>query len=321
MPPSSSQLSVIHHSSTESLLCSGVDPSNTISQVCARHIIVSDIQAFALAPSTRESLEQNATALNHLASLHHLHPLHDNVLRAYFQSLLDKGWKMSSVLCRVSNTAMMAHRLFHENLQARTWFADLSQGLERLALLDQPKQAVPLTLQQLHSLLTDLLNDQQLEIAAAIALARFTAGRLGEVLKIPRQHRHNDSPMSLKLSISKGVFGSQEKTIPPGPLSDIVRRWAMTSSSPIASGHVSRLFNCTRPQVIAALRRVSPALSGHSLRRGALTHADRIGVDSEDIQVMSGHRSTTMLQRYIGRACSSRRKAMVRTGTALQQRL
>ncbi len=311
-----------NHSSAESLLRSGVDPRNAISQVCSRPIAISDVQAFALAPSTRDTLEQIANALNRLAVQQRVHPMHDDVLRAYFQSLLDKGWKLSSVLCRVRNTAMMAHRLYRENLQCRTWFTDLTQGLQRLALLEQPKQATPLTLQQLQALLSDLLGAKELEVAAAIALAWLTAGRLGEVLKVPRQHlRYHDSPMSLKLSISKGVFGSQEKTIPPGPLSDIVRHWAVSSSSPTASRYVSRLFNCTRVQVISALRRINPSLSGHSLRRGALTHADRIGVDSSDLQVMSGHRSTTMLQRYIGRACSSRRQAMVRTGTALQQRL
>ncbi len=310
-----------NHSSAESLLRSGVDPRTAISQVCLRSIVVSDIQAFALAPSTRDTLEQIATALNNAAALLGLHPLHDEVLKFYFQSLLDKGWKMSSVLCRVRNTAMMAHRLYRENLQARTWYADLSQGLQRLALLDKPKQAVPLTLPQLQALLASLLESKRLEIAAAIALTWLTAGRLGEVLKLPRQHlRHDDKPMSLKLSITKGVFGAQEKTIPPGPLSDIVRSWA-TSCSPTVSGHATRLFSCSRPQVIAALRSIDPALSGHSLRRGALTHADRIGVDSADLQVMSGHKSTTMLQRYIGRACSSRRSAMIRTGAALQQRL
>lgn len=282
-----------------------------------RKMIVSDIQAFALAPSTRNTFTSIANEIWSIATQLSLHPWDHQCLKAYFQSLLDKGWKLSSVLCRVRNTAMLTSRYSNLELTTQAWFRDFSQGLQRLSALEAPKQAVPITLTQLHQLLSALIGQKNWQLAAFFALAWLTAARIGDIIKLPRCNiRHLESPMTLKLSLAKGVFGPQEKVLQEGPLSDIVRRYLHESHQ--ATRHATRLFTCTRQQVTSALRRTDKTLSGHSLRRGALQHADRKGVRSEDLQVLSGHKSTTILQRYIGRASSSRRKAMERTGHALQ---
>jgi integrase len=317
MPPFLSTLSTANHSAVESLLRQGVDPRGAVQRTCSRQLMVPDLQAFALAPTTRATFIKIAEEILDIATLHHLKPWTRPCLQRYFQSLLDKEWKLSSVLTRVRMTAMLSTRYLRLDLENQPWFKDLTQGLQRLSALDSPKQAAPISLPRLHQLLSDLVRKDQWQMAALLSLTWLTAGRLGEILGLPRCNlRHQDSPMSIKLSISKGVFGAQEKILPPGPLSDIVRRWALDAHQ---AHRRTRLFTLSRQQVISVLRSIDPALSGHSLRRGALQHADRKGVNSADIQTLSGHKSVTVLQRYLGRASSTRRGAMERTGQALQQ--
>jgi integrase len=317
MPPLLSPLSTATHSEVESLLRLGVAPRPAINAVCCRPITVQDAQAFALAPTTRATFSKIATEVTTLAAQHKLPPWSRDCLQRYFQSFLDKGWKLSSVLSRVRMTAMLTSRYTNYDLNSEPWFKDLTQGLQRLASLDAPKQASPLTFPHLQELLSSLIRQHNWQMAAFLSLTWLTAGRLGEILGLPRQNlRIHDEPMSVKLSISKGVFGAQEKILHPGPLTEILKKWFHDAHQ---AQTCSRLFSLTRQQVVNTLRSFDPLLSGHSLRRGALQHADRKGVDSTDLQTLSGHKSTSVLQRYLGRAASSRRQAMTRTGRALQQ--
>jgi integrase len=317
MPPLPTTLSTTTHSVVESLLRQGVDPRSAIRRVCNRPITVQDAQAFALAPSTRATFTKIEDELQELASRLQVSPWSHTCLQAYLQSFLDKGWKLSSILSRARMTAMLASRYRNRDLASEPWFKDLTQGLQRLSSLDTPKQATPLTFHQLQQLLSDLIRKGDWQMAAFFSLTWLTAGRLGEMISLPRQNlRIDDTPMSVKLSISKGVFGSQEKVLHPGPLTEIIRRWFHDAHQAQAR---SRLFSLSRQQVVSSLRAHDPSLSGHSLRRGALQHADRKGIDSTDLQTLSGHKSVSVLQRYLGRASSSRRQAMGRTGQALQQ--
>lgn len=317
MPPLPHQLSTATHSAVESLLRQGVAPRPAISSICDRKMTVQDAQAFALAPATRSTFTKIERELQELATQHQLQPWSRECLQQYFQALLDKDWKLSSVLSRARMTAMLASRYANRDLNSEPWFRDLTQGLQRLSALDAPKQAPPLTFHQLQDILSSLIRHGNWQMAAFLSLTWLTAGRLGDTLGLPRMNlRIDDTPMSVKLSISKGVFGAQEKILHPGPLTEIIKRWFHDAHQAQAC---TRLFSLTRQQVVSTLRTFSPSLSGHSLRRGALQHADRKGVDSTDLQTLSGHKSTNILQRYLGRASSSRRQAMSRTGLALQQ--
>ena len=197
------------------------------------------------------------------------------------------------------------------------WWEDLKRGVSRLASLDKVKQAHPLSRTYLLELLNHLIKSNQRELAALFSLAWLLAGRLGEVIIIPRAHiRLKHSPITVKFSYLKGVFGRQEKILPPGPLCDIVTNWAKLLDN--QNVRRTRLFHIPLEKAKVVLRNHDPALSGHSFRRGALQHANEHGAKGEDLRVLSGHKSEAVLQRYLGMASSERRDAMLRAGQALK---
>jgi integrase len=214
---------------------------------------------------------------------------------------------------------MMAVRVDFRPLIDSEIFADLKKGLSRLAALESPKQAPLLTFKDLTSLVQRLVQRQEWQLAAFIALAWLLAGRLGEIALIPRKHFFPaELPVRVKFSVMKGVYGAQEKSLPGGPLCQVVSYWHHLRSTSTPAQRC--LFSVTPAQVITCLRReVSPLLSGHSIRRRALAHGDLRGGSSQDLMTLSSHKSPQMLQRYIGRASSERREAMLRVGSILTQ--
>eukprot|EP00301_Raphidiophrys_heterophryoidea_P018974 c3964_g1_i1.p2 GENE.c3964_g1_i1~~c3964_g1_i1.p2 ORF type:complete len:148 (+),score=17.94 c3964_g1_i1:242-685(+) len=143
------------------------------------------------------------------------------------------------------------------------------------------------------------------------------AGRLGEICALPMWHIFpHTTPVRVKFKVLKGVFGPQEKVLPEGWFCTVVCSWHRRLSSLCPR---SRLFHVSTAQAATLLSSlVHPNLSCHSIRRGALQHADKKVANSNDISELSGHRSQAMLQRYLGRACSDRRDAMLRVGKTLQ---
>ena len=214
---------------------------------------------------------------------------------------------------------MIAVRLDFRPLIESPSFLDLKRGLARLAALESPKQAPLLTFTDLTALLQRLIQRQDWQMAAFIALAWLLAGRLGEVALIPLKHFFpSELPVRVKFSVMKGVYGAQEKSLPDGHLCQVASYWHYLRST--TSPPQRNLFSVTPTQVIACLREeISPLLSGHSIRRGALTHGDLRGGSSQDLMTLSSHKSPHMLQRYIGRASSERREAMLRVGAILAQ--
>jgi integrase len=188
-----------------------------------------------------------------------------------------------------------------------------------LAALESPKQAPLLSHANLTSLVERLLQRKERQLAAFVALAWLLAGRLGEIALIPLSHFFSlELPVRVKFTMMKGVFGAQEKSLPEGYLCQVVCSWHHRLSR--SQLPPRRLFSLTPAQVIACLRKeVDPFLSGHSIRRGALTHGDSRGGSSQDLMTLSSHKSPHMLQRYIGRASSDRREAMLRAGSILAQ--
>jgi hypothetical protein len=296
-----------------------VPPDQVFKDILGRPPTSQEVASFALAPATASGLHRIEEGLNRVASTMDLHYLHPTVVLKYTGSLLERGWKFSSVLTSARNITMLASRRESRLLLDSPQFQDLRRGLCRLAALESPKQAPLLTYASLTSLVGRLLQRKEREMAAFVALSWLLAGRLGEVATIPLDHFFpEEHPVRVKFTIMKGVFGAQEKSLPEGHLCSVVCNWhhRLTKKHPPPR----RMFSLTSAQVISCLRKeVCPRLSGHSIRRGSLSHGDARGSCSQDLMTLSSHKSTQMLQRYIGRASSDRRDAMLRAGSILAQ--
>ncbi len=309
-------LSTAEHSSVERKIKEGVSFEEAITQVCKRAPSVNDIESFALVASTRRSLMSVEEELRQQARISQNPPFHPTTIKRAIQAMLQKGWKPSSMLTRVRYMEMLSTRVgaWHSPQQ---WFEDLKKGIGRLAALDHVKQAVPLSFTQLQTLLTSLRKKGKRELEAFFALTWLLAGRLGEIRHIPTCHlRHNQVPVTVKFSIMKGVFGPQEKALAAGPLCDIVTKWA----AHLQTHHPTRkkLFKLNHREIMKALKTLDSRLSGHSFRRGALQHANNSGMSGEDMRVLSGHKTTFILQRYLGMASPERKSAMLRVTRTLQ---
>ncbi len=294
-------------------------PSQVFQDILGRPPTSLEVASLALAPTTSASLRRILDGLDRIAVTMDLESLHPAVVMEYINSCLRMGWKFSSVLTTSRNITMLASRREYQPLLSSPEFQDLRRGLARLAALESPKQAPLLVFADLTSLVDRLLARKEREMAALIALAWLLAGRLGEVALIPRDHFFpEESPVRVKFTRMKGVFGAQEKSLAEGFLCSVVCKWHRRLSRKQTPPR--RLFSLSPSQVIACLRKeVNPRLSGHSIRRGALTHGDQRGSSSHDLMALSSHKSTQMLQRYIGRASSDRREAMLRAGSILAQ--
>jgi integrase len=312
-------MSTATHSAVDRDLRLGVPPQNVFSRLLGRPPTASEIASLALAPSTASKLRGLELALSLVATPLNLHYLHPTVVLNHITSLLDAGWKFGSTLTITRNILMMATRIDFRPLMDSPVIADLKRGLCRLAALEPTKQAPVLSFQDLTSLVQLLLQRKEWQLAAFMALAWLLAGRLGEIALIPLTHFFPlELPVRVKFSVMKGVYGAQEKSLPPGPLCQVVTYWHYLRSSewPVPK----KFFSITPTQAIACLKEdVNPLLSGHSIRRGALTHGDLGGGSSQDLMTLSSHKSPQMLQRYIGRASSERRDAMLRVGSILAQ--
>ena len=276
-----------------------------------------EVASLALAPTTSTTLSKLEVILRQTAVELNLHYLHPVVAMNHISGLLAKGWKFSSCLTTARNIIMLASRRESLPLLHCPNFQDLRRGLCRLAALESPKQAPAISFSDLSALVARLVAKKDWEMAAFMALAWLLAGRLGEVAAIPTAHfLPLERPMRVKFSVMKGVYGSQEKCLPDGQLALVVCEWhsQVMSRSPPSR----RLFTKEPAQAIACLRKeVNPGLSGHSIRRGALSHGDQKGASSQDLMTLSSHKSLHILQRYIGIASSDRREAMLRAGVSL----
>ncbi len=295
----------------------GMGIREAVRKSCSRDLMIDDLADVALRSSTRSTLLSLREDLERLAMKRSLPTLHQRVVKEYLNDLLaTKSWKLSSVLTRARYIHMLAVREGFWSVKPM-WLEDITTGLARMSATDQVTQAHPITKDSLATLLQSLLRSNQMELRAFLALAWMLAGRIGEVLVIPRAHlRQQQFPVTIKFSYLKGVYGHQEKTLPPGALCDIVCAWAafLEQTQPKRK----RLFHLTRAKVMTALKAFDPRLSGHSFRRGALQHADQHGAAGADLQVLSGHKTPHILQRYLGRASAERRAAMLRVGATLQ---
>jgi integrase len=299
------------------MLTKGMSIREAVRKSCTRELGIDDVSNLALRASTRATLESIRKELKDVSAEIGLPIFHMRVIKHHLHSLLTiKAWKLSSILTRARYIHMLATRE-RAWVTKPIWLEDITSGLARMSAMDQATQAFPISKELLTALLQSLLLNGQLEMRAFLALAWLLAGRIGEVLVIPRAHlRCGQLPVSIKFTYMKGVYGHQEKALPAGSLCDIVCAWARHLD--LLFPHRKRLFHLSRAKVMLVLKSFDQRLTGHSFRRGALQHADQQGVAGADLQALSGHKTQQVLQRYLGRASSERRAAMLRVGATLQ---
>jgi hypothetical protein len=151
-----------------------------------------------------------------------------------------------------------------------------------------------------------------IDIQAVLAIAWFTAARIGDVLKLERMdilyYRMDlhlpEVPMSVVYRKGKGARFTQPYTVPtlvPGPIAGILDRFLAPCPRqamlfPVTSPAAYRWFSM---RVTAALRAADATLCQRSVRRGALQTMAKKGVPWENLMIFSGHKRLDTLKRYL----------------------
>jgi integrase len=272
-----------------------------------------------MSSSTRRTLEGVRSQLMATAQQTQLPPFHHiNIIEHMRRRLVSGSWKLSSLLTHLRQINMLAMREHLPSPFLTQEIKDLQTGLWRLSLLDPPRQALPLTLEEITRATQRLRQQANLQAAALFALAWVLAGRLGEVIQIPASHlSFHKQALHIRFTVLKGVFGPQLKVVPTSAFTEIVKEWLCQHST--NKPRSLRLFSIAMPTAILLLRVATgnPHLTGHSFRRGALQHANKNKTSGQDLMTLSGHRSEQDLQRYIGGATKERRTRMLRVGRSL----
>ncbi|KAJ9435457.1 hypothetical protein DIPPA_22138 [Diplonema papillatum] len=160
------------------------------------------------------------------------------------------------------------------------------------------KQAVPVTKDELH-LAVALEADPRVRVA--LALAWQGAARVDDVLTRKAEHVTESAGFwAVNWVGSKSDpfrLGQVTGVILP-PAQDQELRTLLSQTPP------GRLLFPDLPfrRVVTALKRANISLSGHSLRRGALFHLLRSGIDLKVIQSVSRHTTLSALMRYLPEA-------------------
>ncbi|KAJ9469488.1 hypothetical protein DIPPA_24973, partial [Diplonema papillatum] len=175
---------------------------------------------------------------------------------------------------------------------------DFVRSLKRAGAMKPSKQAVPVTKDELH-LAVALEADPRVRVA--LALAWQGAARVDDVLTRKAEHVTESAGFwAVNWVGSKSDpfrLGQVTGVILP-PAQDQELRTLLSQTPP------GRLLFPDLPfrRVVTALKRANISLSGHSLRRGALFHLLRSGIDLKVIQSVSRHTTLSALMRYLPEA-------------------
>ncbi|KAJ9454713.1 hypothetical protein DIPPA_29210 [Diplonema papillatum] len=175
---------------------------------------------------------------------------------------------------------------------------DFVRSLKRAGAMKPSKQAVPVTKDELHHAVR-LESDPSVRVA--LALAWQGAARVDDVLTRKAEH------------ITEGAgfwavnwVGSKSDPFRLGQVTGVILPPAQDQElrSLLSQTPPGRLLfpNIPFRRVVSALKRANLSLTGHSLRRGALFHLLRSGVDLRVIQSVSRHTTLSALMRYLPEA-------------------
>jgi hypothetical protein len=232
---------------------------------------------------------------------------------AYIVSLVsDSRWtKVDSIITRLNQLlAVLAQQ--GTPVPSSMELARLRSGLGKLASFDSQRHAVPIGPEDLLSLVESLVVSGYLQEAAVLSLTWLGAFRLADVLRLPAASVDLSSPEpSVQLNWQKNQLSARRKIpLAESTLLGTVRQYALTrpSSSPL-------FFSLRINRVRYVLTRLS-SYTGHSLRRGALQAMAARGIPTQDLLLISGHRSVPALLRYLGSAPADVQSTILRAQSA-----
>ena len=174
-------------------------------------------------------------------------------------------------------------------------------------------QALVLSPEQMDAIMRELTPTSR----AVLSICRYTACRVSEALGL-RWENITSTDVVIPRVVTKKK--TKTRTIPMNPkLWDELETWRKLCSQTDRSdylfpGRLDRSKHLASQTVDMALRRACLKLgiqgaSTHSFRRTALTSASQKGIALRSLQVLSGHSSLEMLQRYIDVTDAQRRAA------------
>lgn len=135
----------------------------------------------------------------------------------------------------------------------------------------------------------DIAIDEKEGLVLTIRKGKTDQVRAGRKVAIPFGKSENTCPVKATL---KWIDAAK---IESGPLLRSVNQHGRPGTTRLSSHSVA----VTVKKYVKLLGKKSRLFSGHSLRSGLITSAAIAGVEERDIQNQSGHKSLTMLRRYI----------------------
>ncbi len=240
----------------------------------------------------------------------------------YLSDMASHGRKASTITRRLSAISQ-AHRMAGHDSPTHAQIVRMTASGIRRQLGTAPRQARPILAAELRSMIEALPDNLRGLRDRALLLVGFAAGmRRGELVALDVDDVVEE-PEGLAVTIrrSKTDQEGQGRVVgivrgSRGPLTDpatAVRDWreaAGISEGPLfrevdRGGRVgaTRLSDRAVARIVkkaAVSVGIDPALaSGHSLRSGLATSAAAAGAPERAIMATTGHRSTTMVRRYI----------------------
>ena len=226
------------------------------------------------------------------------------------KSVVD-GLKPSALLQYLQNLKAWAKRagfLEHPTPMLR----DLERSYKRSGALRPSRQAVPADLATVRQAID---GESSPVVRVALEVAFKAAARVGDLLKLDvRALSFEDSYVGFDWSGGKSDPFRLGRTtgVALSPQAFDFLQTRCRSLPPDAPA-----FPTTRQKLVAALRRVDPQLSGHSLRRGALMHLMQKGHSLAEMMSVSRHATVESLLHYIPLAKAHPAREAVRVSASL----
>lgn len=199
----------------------------------------------------------------------------------------------SSALTYVNSLVSAEKRLGNRMLSEAQVIIDVRRALRRLGAQKPNRQAAPATTNQIRQA---LVLSREPRIWAAVLIAWRSGSRVGDVVRL----RGADVRL-VEGGLRIGWWLTKSDPFHVGAISSVALSEAeVRKISPILHTRKEPLFpEVTTAQVSGLLKKVDPALTCHSLRRGALTALLRSGATLDQIQTFSNHSTLTALLRYL----------------------
>ena len=250
-------------------------------------------------------------------------PASKQSIELYILHLRDKNHKMATIELRISAIKAM-HKAFVRPFPQITHFSEIMRGLRRDIGVKQ-RQARPITLELLSRGLSKDTTVMAHRDRALLLMGFAGAFRRSELVNLcVKDIEFRDEGMLINIAKSKTDQMGIGRQVPIHfSLSDFicpvknVKQWLqktgiqegllfrnVNKGDKIGSSLTGRSVNRIVKKCVQNAGENSSLYSGHSLRSGYATEAARRGANSYQIMMVTGHRSDSMVRRYVreGRA-------------------